>query len=292
MGKTLGGFGSNVNFDQLNQLYGEGGYSTYANYVTNFKGSGFAGTNVELNQQGKNFFESNALAAQLVGGADPNELLKQLLGAPTGSPGFGFAGFNVGPTPGTSFLDAVTKFQTILDLEKRAGISPQQTINEITSGKIGQGVPATQLLQALDELRQQVQQNSEATKANTAALGVSSIYSSGHAAIGYYNYGSGGSVDLSAAGMQPANTNIPQLADGGVIPPGMVAYVGEHGPNPRLLRAGNEPVMVTPNDVSRAARRATVVNVVNNFPAAAASESRRSIRQFSQSMAQRLRASA
>lgn len=43
----------------------------------------------------------------------------------------------------------------------------------------------------------------------------------------------------------------PQLADGGVIPPGGLALVSEHSPGGgRFVRAGSEPVMVTPNDVA------------------------------------------
>lgn len=44
-------------------------------------------------------------------------------------------------------------------------------------------------------------------------------------------------------------TLIPKMASGGVIPAGGIAYVGEHGPNPRLIRAGSEPVTVTPGSI-------------------------------------------
>jgi hypothetical protein len=46
------------------------------------------------------------------------------------------------------------------------------------------------------------------------------------------------------------STPIPTFAEGGTIGAGGLAYVGEHGPNPRLLRAGSEPIMVTPGDVA------------------------------------------
>ena len=43
----------------------------------------------------------------------------------------------------------------------------------------------------------------------------------------------------------------PQLAGGGVIPPGGVALVSEHSPGGgRFVRAGSEPIMVTPNDIA------------------------------------------
>lgn len=43
---------------------------------------------------------------------------------------------------------------------------------------------------------------------------------------------------------------IPKMADGGVIPPGGLALVSEHSPGGgRLVRAGNEPIMVTPNNI-------------------------------------------
>lgn len=42
------------------------------------------------------------------------------------------------------------------------------------------------------------------------------------------------------------------MAGGGNLQPGDSAYVGEHGPNPRLIKnVGNRPIMVTPNDVSQ-----------------------------------------
>ena len=43
----------------------------------------------------------------------------------------------------------------------------------------------------------------------------------------------------------------PQLADGGVIPAGGLALVSEHSPGGgRFVRAGTEPIMVTPNDIA------------------------------------------
>lgn len=44
---------------------------------------------------------------------------------------------------------------------------------------------------------------------------------------------------------------VQRMATGGVIPPGGLAYVGEHGPNPRFIRAGSAPITVTPADVGR-----------------------------------------
>src|SRR5258708_5478922 len=44
--------------------------------------------------------------------------------------------------------------------------------------------------------------------------------------------------------------SVPTFAEGGTIAPGALAYIGEHGPNARMIRAGGEPIMVTPNDVT------------------------------------------
>jgi hypothetical protein len=44
--------------------------------------------------------------------------------------------------------------------------------------------------------------------------------------------------------------SVPTFAEGGTIAPAALAFVGEHGPNARMIRAGGEPIMVTPNDVT------------------------------------------
>lgn len=49
------------------------------------------------------------------------------------------------------------------------------------------------------------------------------------------------------------------MAEGGTIPPGGLAYVGEHGPNARMIRAGAEPVTVTPADLASPARGGDVL---------------------------------
>lgn len=61
----------------------------------------------------------------------------------------------------------------------------------------------------------------------------------------------------------------PQLADGGVIPAGGLALVSEHSPGGgRFVRAGSEPIMVTPNDISPRSGGGTSVQVINNVPGA------------------------
>lgn len=55
------------------------------------------------------------------------------------------------------------------------------------------------------------------------------------------------------------------FADGGVIEPYSMAYVGEHGPNPKMIQAGAEPIMVTPGDVPTTRGTKTAQTVVNNF---------------------------
>lgn len=49
-----------------------------------------------------------------------------------------------------------------------------------------------------------------------------------------------------------AGSTIGAFAEGGEIPAGGLGLVGEHGPNPRLIRAGAEPIMVTPNEIKGA----------------------------------------
>jgi hypothetical protein len=70
--------------------------------------------------------------------------------------------------------------------------------------------------------------------------------------------GVGGLAGILAAGFKggPTMTTgiagsmaVPTFAEGGTIPAGGLAYVGEHGPNPRLIQAGSQPIMVTPNNV-------------------------------------------
>jgi hypothetical protein len=72
--------------------------------------------------------------------------------------------------------------------------------------------------------------------------------------------GVGGLMGIIAAGFKgggaPTMTTgiagslpVPTFAEGGTIPAGGLAYVGEHGPNPRLIQAGAKPIMVTPNNI-------------------------------------------
>jgi hypothetical protein len=74
--------------------------------------------------------------------------------------------------------------------------------------------------------------------------------------------GVGGLAGILAAGFKGGSTGgvlpggaalgaggIGSMAEGGTIPAGGLAYVGEHGPNPRLIQAGSQPIMVTPNNV-------------------------------------------
>lgn len=59
----------------------------------------------------------------------------------------------------------------------------------------------------------------------------------------------GGSAGIGA----PLSLAPPGLADGGVIPPGGLALVSEHSPGGgRFVRAGSEPIMVTPNNIAPA----------------------------------------
>lgn len=58
-----------------------------------------------------------------------------------------------------------------------------------------------------------------------------------------------GALPLPNAAGGPLNI-VPAMADGGVIPPNGLALVSKHGPGGgRLIRAGNEPITVTPNDI-------------------------------------------
>jgi hypothetical protein len=58
----------------------------------------------------------------------------------------------------------------------------------------------------------------------------------------------------------------PQLAAGGVIPAGGVALVSEHSPGGgRFVRAGSEPIMVTPNDIApRSGGGGLTVNLIED----------------------------
>jgi len=77
--------------------------------------------------------------------------------------------------------------------------------------------------------------------------------------LGAFKGGGGSSTGVLAGGAELGFGGIGHAAEGGVIPAGGLAYVGEHGPNPRLLRAGGEPIMVTPNDVSGSSGGGNVV---------------------------------
>lgn len=73
--------------------------------------------------------------------------------------------------------------------------------------------------------------------------------------------GTGAPVNIvGGAGSLP----VPTFADGGVIPAGGLALVSEHGPGGgRFVRAGNEPIMVTPNNVG-GGNANVQVNIINN----------------------------
>lgn len=82
--------------------------------------------------------------------------------------------------------------------------------------------------------------------------GTGGIFGALLGAFGGSGSSAGGPIAASlASGGSNAGFAIGGLAGGGTIPPGGVAYVGEHGPNPRMIRAGNKPIMVTPDDLSR-----------------------------------------
>ena len=163
----------------------------------------------------------------------------------------------------------------------------------------------------MDSLKTAVNANTDAT------IGLAGIYSSGHAAIGYYNYGSGGSAVSTYAGPPPTSgtgsgsstpslnttvvdphitsryiwssqpedktSGITRYASGGTIPPYGLGYVGEHGPNPRMVRAGHEPIMITPGEPQNDNRPPPiVVNQTFAFSGDASFERRRSVRQFAE----------
>lgn len=76
--------------------------------------------------------------------------------------------------------------QQELELEKRAGVSPQTTLDEIKSGKIGQGVASSELLAAMDDL-------TKAVKSNTDAISLSPFYTQqGDHLLGYRGYSNDG----------------------------------------------------------------------------------------------------
>jgi hypothetical protein len=165
---------------------------------------------------------------------------------------------------------------------------------------------------ALQKLGVNLDSNTSATQANTAAtMGLSGIYSGGHQAIGYYNYGSGGATDIGYAGppvgstapaptitsTQPSTlsrfvqSNNPALEQtpykyyqaGGTIPAYGLGYVGEHGPTPRFIRAGGEAVHVSPGEPGNDNSRPPITVVQNfSFSGEAAFERRRSVRQFAE----------
>lgn len=61
--------------------------------------------------------------------------------------------------------------------------------------------------------------------------------------------------------------SLPKMADGGVIPPGGLALVSEHSPGGgRIIRAGNEPITVTPNNVTQSGGGNTSIVINNNTP--------------------------
>lgn len=97
-------------------------------------------------------------------------------------------------------------------------------------------------------------------------------------AAGYQSPSGGGLASIASSTVSGpytgtvVNPNIPGYADGGVIEPYSLAYVGEHSSDPKLIRAGAEPIVVTPNvpSTSSAAKGlGTVINQTFNFTARA-----------------------
>lgn len=84
-------------------------------------------------------------------------------------------------------------------------------------------------------------------------LGLSSAIPGGTGGLGGVLAGLLGSIGGTGGGVLPGGAPIGQggighAAGGGYVPPGGLSYVGEHGPNPRLIRAGSQGIFVTPNE--------------------------------------------
>ncbi len=125
-------------------------------------------------------------------------------------------------------FDASTTFQTQLDLYKRAGVSNARTRSDILGGIIGEGVAPTELLAALDGLKDAVTGNTAATEAQT--VGLSPFYSQqGDRLLGYRGYSVNNSPSGSTTGTGTTTGGTGTTNGTGAVPYGGVVNGGAAG---------------------------------------------------------------
>jgi hypothetical protein len=125
--------------------------------------------------------------------------------------------------------DASTRFQTQLDLYKRAGLTNEQILADIRSGIIGEGVKPTELLAAIDSL-------TGAVESNTAAqLGLSEFYTQqGDRLLGYrgFNVQRGQIPSVGTGGTGTGGTGMLPPPGGILPPPGSIPLPPPYIPPP------------------------------------------------------------
>jgi hypothetical protein len=82
--------------------------------------------------------------------------------------------------------------------------------------------------------------------------------------MGLFAAALGGGSGVLPGGAPLGMGGIGHAAEGGTIAPGGLAYVGEHGPNPRMIRAGGEPIVVTPSELVSGGKGGSDAHVTMN----------------------------
>lgn len=83
---------------------------------------------------------------------------------------------------------------------------------------------------------------------NTSVQQLGAIQNLGYEQAAWLNKVNANLVSQNLGWSLSGRANLPAYYElGGVIPPGSLGYVGEHGPNPRLIQAGSRPIVVTPD---------------------------------------------
>lgn len=148
------------------------GSGNYQQYVTSY-GVGYPRLGAYTFSEGAASFRSDLgntylqdeIAKRIIQGMDPSEIAKAVSSGLIQRPEsaqekmlemmFGLP---------KAQADANTTFRALLDLYKRAGTAPSDVLAKIQSGELGQGVGYQDLLQAMDELRQSVDSNTNAQR--------------------------------------------------------------------------------------------------------------------------------
>jgi len=124
----------------------------------------------------------NVFAQGVLGGKDAKALFQQLLSQGFSSPDY--------TTDYSGKTKIYSDLNSQLNMAKEAGYSPQEELDLLQSGQLGKGASFSDILDAMNTLKDSINQNTTATNNNSATI--DPIYSQGHAAlqIGYYGQGS------------------------------------------------------------------------------------------------------